>query len=80
MRDVCLLLDVHMPEMSGIELSLSLAAAGQHPPTILMSGRNDPRTRQLMRATKPKAVLFKPFDEKSLLRAIRKALPSARSA
>jgi CheY-like chemotaxis protein len=72
--DVCLLLDVHLPEMSGIELSRNLAVAGQHMPTILMGGSNDPGTRRLMRVTKPNAILFKPFEEKSLLRAIRKAL------
>jgi FixJ family two-component response regulator len=73
-RDVCLLLDLFLPGMSGIELCRSLAVAGQHLPTILMSGRDDQGTRRLMRVAKPNAILFKPFDEKSLLRAIWKAL------
>jgi FixJ family two-component response regulator len=72
--DACLLLDVYMLGMSGIELCQSLVASGRHLPTILMSGQDDRPTRQMMRAAKSIARLFKPFDEKSLLRAIRKAL------
>lgn len=72
--NACLLLDVYMPGMSGIELCQSLVASGRHLPTILMSGRDDEATRQIMRQAKPTAGLFKPFDQKSLLKAIRKAL------
>jgi len=74
--NACLLLDVYMPGMSGIELCRSLVASGRHLPTLLMSGRDDERTRRIMRETKSIARLFKPFDEKTLLRAIRKALPN----
>jgi FixJ family two-component response regulator len=73
--DACLLLDVYMPAMNGIELCRKLSETGQHLPTILISGRDDPQTRKLMRDAHPVASLLKPFDEKSLLRAIRKALP-----
>jgi len=72
--DACLLLDVWMPGMNGIGLCRSLAASGRHLPTILMSGFDDEQTRQIMREAKPIASLFKPFEEKQLLRAIRKAL------
>ena len=72
--DACLLVDVYMPGMSGIELCQGLAASGRHLPTILMSGRDDEATRQIMRQAKPTAGLFKPFDQKSLLKANRKAL------
>jgi FixJ family two-component response regulator len=73
--DACLLLDVYMPGMTGIELCRKMAASGRYLPTILISGRGDPETRKLMRNAKPIASLFKPFDEKNLLRSIRKALP-----
>ena len=73
--DACLLLDVRMPGMSGIELCRNLAASGRHLPTILMSGLDDEQSRQKMREAKPVASLFKPFDESSLIRAIRRALP-----
>jgi FixJ family two-component response regulator len=73
--DACLLLDVYMPGMSGIELCRSLAASGRRLPIILISGRDDPETRKMMRDAKPVASLFKPFDERNLLRSIRKAFP-----
>lgn len=72
--DACLLLDVYMPGMSGIELCRSMAASGRHLPTILISGRDDEQTKKMMRGAKPIASLLKPFDEISLIRAIRKAL------
>jgi FixJ family two-component response regulator len=71
--NACLLLDIYMPGMNGIELCRSLAASGRHLPTILMSARDDEQTRQIMDKAKPIAGLFKPFDEKTLLRALRKA-------
>lgn len=72
--NACLLLDVYMAGMSGPELCRSLAASGRPLPIILMSGRNDRQTMQIMRRAKPIAFLFKPFDENRLLRTIRKAL------
>ncbi len=72
--NACLLLDVYMPGMNGIEACRSLDASGRHLPTILMSARDDRATRQIMRQVKPTAEIFKPFDEKILLRVIEKAL------
>jgi FixJ family two-component response regulator len=72
--NACLLLDVYMPGMSGIELCRSLAAAGRRLPTVLMSASDDEVTRRVMREAKAVASLFKPFDEKTLLHAIWKAL------
>jgi FixJ family two-component response regulator len=74
--DTCLLLDVYMPGMTGIELCKKMTEAGRPLPTILISGRDDAQTRKLMREAKPIANLLKPFDEESLLSAIRKALPN----
>jgi FixJ family two-component response regulator len=78
--NVCLLLDVYMPGMSGIELCESLAVSGRHLPTILMSGRDDEATREMMRRAEPITGLFKPFDQKTLLQAIRKALRNLRKS
>jgi FixJ family two-component response regulator len=72
--NACLLLDVYMPEMTGVELYQRLTAAGRQMPAIMMSARDDDETRGLMRHAKAAAVLFKPFDEKTLLAAIRKVL------
>jgi FixJ family two-component response regulator len=74
--NACLLLDVHMPELNGVELYEMLAAAGQALPVIMMTGRNDPATRQLLRRTNAVAVLSKPFDQAVLVEAISLALAS----
>jgi FixJ family two-component response regulator len=76
--DACLLLDVYMPGMTGIELCRKMAASGRCVPTILISGRDDRQTREMIRKANPVASLFKPFDEDTLLLAIRKALASSR--
>ncbi len=73
-RDTCLLSDVYLPGMSGLELCQHLVNAGSHLRTILMTGRDDEHTRRRMREAKPIACLFKPFDEAALLRAIRRAI------
>jgi two-component system, LuxR family, response regulator FixJ len=72
--EACLLSDVYLPGMNGIELCRHLAQAGSRLPTILMTGRDDEQTRRLMREANPIANLFKPFDQEALLRAIRKAM------
>jgi FixJ family two-component response regulator len=72
--NTCMLLDVWMPRMNALEVCRGLAAAGRQLPTILMSGLDDERTTQIMRAAGPIARLFKPFEEKQLMRAVRKAL------
>jgi FixJ family two-component response regulator len=72
--DACLLLDVYMPGMTGLELLRHLAASARRLPTILISGRDDTSTRKMMHDANPIATLLKPFDEQKLLRAIRKAL------
>jgi two-component system, LuxR family, response regulator FixJ len=72
-RHACLLLDVYLPGMSGIELCRHLIATGIYVPTILMSGRDDAETRRRMLDAQPIASLFKPFGQAALLRAIRRA-------
>ena len=71
---MCLLADVYLPGMDGVSLSRHMSVHDPKVPTILMSGRDDERTARLMGEAKPVAILFKPFDQKTLLRAIRKAL------
>jgi len=73
-ENICLLADVYLPGMNGAELCRQLTAQGPRIPVILMSGRDDKRTTRLMRDANAVARLFKPFDEKGLLRAIRRAI------
>ena len=45
-RNACLLLDLHMPVMGGIELLAQMKADGSRLPAIVMTGRNDPLLKQ----------------------------------
>jgi two-component system, LuxR family, response regulator FixJ len=77
--NVCLVLDVHMPEMNGVELYERLAVARHDLPVIMMTGRDDAQTRRLLQRVSAVAVLIKPFDEALLLDAIFRALALSRT-
>src|SRR5512134_2406945 len=70
----CLLLDVRMPGMSGIELQAHLAAQGDPLPVIVITAHGDiPMARAALKAG-AEDFLEKPIDEDSLLRALHSAL------
>ena len=75
----CLVLDVHLPGTSGLELQRELAAR-EPLPIIFITGHGDVRTSVV--AMKAGAVEFlpKPFRDEELLEAIAQALESARAA
>jgi FixJ family two-component response regulator len=72
----CLIADVHMPEMTGIELHRHLIAAGRAIPTILVTAypNDDDRTRALNDGVV--CYLRKPVDEQHLLPCLDAALSS----
>jgi FixJ family two-component response regulator len=78
--DACLLVDVHLPEMNGVQLCESLAASGCQLPVIMMTGHLDHATRELTQRAKAITVLFKPFTRDSLLEAISEALAAGKHA
>jgi two-component system, LuxR family, response regulator FixJ len=78
--DACLVVDVHLPEMTGVQLCETLAASGCTLPVIMITGHLDQGTRDLVRRAKAVAVLFKPFTRDSLLRAISEALAAGKHA
>lgn len=73
----CIVTDVRMPEMSGIDLIRELREAGSHTPVIIMTGHGD--VPMAVEAMKLGAADFleKPFDDEVLLSAIRDALGRA---
>ena len=69
----CLILDLDLPGMSGLELQKELADAGG-PPIIFLTGHGDiPSTVKAMKAGAAE-FLSKPFEEEDLLRAIDAAI------
>jgi len=74
----CLVLDLAMPGLSGLDLQQALAARGEAPPIIFLSGHADvPASVQAM---KRGAIEFltKPVDARALIDAVRNALEKDR--
>ena len=76
----CLILDVRMPGLSGLDLQRDLADANIHIPIIFITGHGD--IPMSVRAMKAGAVEFltKPFRDQDLLDAIQQALERDRQA
>src|SRR6202167_5705530 len=76
----CLVLDVRLPDVSGLELQRDLAAANSHIPIIFITGHAD--VPMSVRAMKAGAVGFltKPFRGQELLDAIQEAIAKDRLA
>jgi two-component system, LuxR family, response regulator FixJ len=72
--NACMVVDINLPEMNGSELCSSLAASGRGLPAVLITGRDDLATQHLIEEAHAVAALFKPFDERILFDAIRRAL------
>lgn len=70
----CLIADIRMPGMSGLELQAKLKADQCNIPIIFITGHGDARMR--MQAMREGAVEFlaKPFDHQILLKRVRAAL------
>jgi len=76
----CLVLDVRLPGVSGLDVQQHLAEAGVHVPVIFLTGHGD--IPMSVKAMKSGAVEFltKPFREQDLLDAIQQALDLDRVA
>jgi FixJ family two-component response regulator len=72
----CLIADIRMPGMSGLELQAKLNAERVRIPTIFITAHGDAKMR--MQALRAGAVEFlaKPFDDEALLDSVRAALQS----
>ena len=75
-RTACLIADIRMPGMSGLELQAKLNAEHCRIPTIFITAHGDAQMR--MQALRAGAVEFltKPFDDEALLKTVRAALES----
>lgn len=73
-KHVCLILDIQMPGMSGLDLQDELAKRGISIPIIFITGQGTESMK--IRAIKAGAVgfLYKPFDDQELLDAVQRAI------
>ena len=78
--NACLVLDVHMPNMTGLDLVEKLAAAGALPPTVMISGRAEGETIKRATAAGVFGFLHKPFDGAKLVTTVRQAALSGNGA
>ena len=70
----CLVVDIDLPEMNGVELCATLAASGCKLPVILITAHTDEETRRLADDAHPVALLIKPFGRDLLVSSIQSAL------
>jgi FixJ family two-component response regulator len=70
----CLIVDVRMPGMNGLQLQSQLAATGSRIPIIFITAYDDKASRQRAMQAGAAAFLGKPFTDEELLQWIRSAL------
>jgi FixJ family two-component response regulator len=69
----CLLIDIQLGGMSGIELGQELTAGGAHPPFIYLTAHDDPENRGMAEDAGCAAYILKTDRGEAVLEAIRKA-------
>ena len=70
----CLILDVWLPGMRGVELLEHLAALGSTLPAVIITGRDDLQMRMRAMQAEAAAYLLKPLDSEDLLETLQEAL------
>ena len=73
-HSTCLILDIHLDGMSGIELAKRMARKGNRPPIIFITGNDSDSERQAALQPNCASYLAKPFSAAVLLEAIDRAL------
>lgn len=70
----CVVLDLHMPGLTGLDIIRRLALGGVWVPTIIITAHDNPESRTQCFAAGAAAYLRKPLDDQVLLGAIAKAV------
>jgi FixJ family two-component response regulator len=73
-RPVIALVDVHMPQMNGLEVQSQLREVSPSTRVIIFTGKDDPLVRSTALNAGASAFLTKPFDDEEILTAVRLAL------
>ena len=71
---ICLIVDVVMPRMSGLDLQSQLVLSNRRIPLIFISAHDDAEAKKRALEGGALAFLHKPFQEETLMRAIQSAL------
>lgn len=70
----CVVLDLHMPDMSGFEVQSRLSRAHARVPVVVITGHDTPESRSRSLVGGAKSYLCKPVDDEALLKAIDAAM------
>jgi len=73
-RPSCIIVDLHMPGMSGLEVQSRLAVGGFEIPVLFITAYDDPGARDRALQAGAVSYLRKPFTEEALLQAIDSAI------
>jgi FixJ family two-component response regulator len=73
-RPGCLVVDIHLPGASGIDLQRRLTEDGEACPVVFITAHDTPRLRREAEEVGAIAFLAKPFEGRLLLGAVREAL------
>ncbi len=74
--DDCLILDIRLPGISGLELYRQLAESGEKPPVIFITAEDEPAVRDEAKRLGASSYLTKPFSGRALLESVTQALLS----
>jgi FixJ family two-component response regulator len=77
-RCACVITDLHMPGLSGIEMMLRLREMGYSVPAIVITARAQPTIEARALAAGAICVLRKPFEADALLECLQRALAEVR--
>ena len=70
----CVIVDVHMPGLNGLQLQSALNRAGRQIPMVFVTGHGDASSQREALAEGAVAFLKKPFTDRELIAAIEQAL------
>lgn len=70
----CLVLDLHMPDVSGFDVLAHVAGGAPAMPVVVITGHDSPESRSRVLREGGSAYLCKPIDDKLLLEAIGAAM------
>ncbi len=76
-RPDCLILDLHMPQLSGFDVQARLAESNADLPIVMITGHDTPASRERVMAAGALAYFRKPVDGQVLLDVIAEAVASA---